>query len=771
MKRSGLRALGLSSIPLLLAACGDAPPAKVAEPVTTATPPATATAIATVVAAVAKPYVPKPVRFENPGGMWMPAQMGAHAAKLKELGLAIDPAQLTDPTSKLLSSVVSLGGCSASFVSASGLVITNHHCAIGALQFNSSKESNLLKNGYYAKTRADEKSNGPTFRVFVTQKVTDITAKILPAAGPGSDLQRFKTLEANQKLAVSACEQGRAGIRCTVSGFYEGAAYYLIEQLEIRDVRLVFAPPEGVGNYGGETDNWRWPRHTGDFSIFRAYVGPDGKPADFSPNNVPYAPPNHLALASKGLEEGDLVMVAGYPGRTYSLKTKAEVDDAIGWSYPKRQKLCEDFLARLAEVGKTDETAAIRANPLVRRYGNALTNIKGQLEGLVKDGLAAQKGNNEQKLATFIDADKARKAQFGTVLPEIAKAFKTLEATRDQDFALRSEFLVPRLVNAAATIVRMAEERPKADKDRDPNYQERNWAQLDQSLKSLDQQYNKAVDVGLLALAIERAQQSGKTPALLAALRVTALQATKYAGKEPTATELATALYATTTLGDGAQRTALMQKSTAELRKSTDPLIQVALQHRPLLAAAELREQTLAGRLTTLKPAYIQALRALEGKEIAPDANSTLRITYGTVRGYKPSPSAAVNVPFTLLSEVIKKHTGGPEFDVPLVLREAFAAKKFGNYTHPDFAEVPVDFLSDLHITGGNSGSATINAKGEITGLVFDGNYEALASDWLFKPETTRSIHVDIRYLMWLLDAVFNADDLVKELGGTPNVN
>ncbi len=749
--------------------CGDAPPPNVA-PLPSATPTATATSTAQAPAPAQAAYVPAPARYENPGGMWMPNQMAAHAAKLKELGLGFDPAQLADPTSDVLGAVVSLGGCSASFVSPSGLVITNHHCAVGALQLNSTAAANLLKDGFIAKTRAEERSNGPTARVFVTQKVTDVTKQVWDTslATHVTDRERFKLIEKRQKALVAECEKDRPGTRCTVSTFYDGAAYYLIEQLELRDIRLVYAPAEGVGNYGGEIDNWRWPRHTGDVSMFRAYVGKDGKPADYSPDNVPYAPAHHLKLAQKGLEENDLVFVAGYPGRTHSLKSRAEVEDFVTFRYPRTQKLCEDRLAALEKI--EGKEAALRATPFVRWFGNTLTNTKGMLEGLVKDGLLQQKVEREAAFMKFIEADPARKKRYAPAMAEIAKAYEGARKHRESDAELRSEFLLPRLVGAAYQIVRMAEERPKADKERDPDYQERNWPRLSQGQEALEKQYSRTVDMTLFNLALARhakADPKERAPVDVILRKLFPVNANAAPAKPPVSV-----LFEETRLEETKTRVQLLKTATLDdLKKSPDPMIRFALALRPLVKEADERDEALSGHMAALKPTYFEALRAFEGREIAPDANGTLRITYGTVRSYRPKKDAPYFAPFTLLPEVVAKNTGKEPFDAPPKLLAAYTQKKFGSYVDKRWGQVPVDFLADLQISGGNSGSATLNAKGEITGLVFDGNYEALASDWLFKPELTRSIHVDIRYVLWLLDAVDGGDHLIREMGGAPSVD
>ncbi len=758
-------------------ACGGEPPAQSAATPAPAPAPASPVAPQADTKTAARPMPPQS-SFESPGGMWMPMQMAAHEAKLKELGLAIDPKNLTDPLSPVLGAVVSLGGCSASFISDEGLIATNHHCATGALQFNSTPESDLLKNGYLAKTRQDERSNGPTARVFVTRAFTDVTKEINEVASKAKDDRaRFQAIEAKEKEILARCEKDKPGIRCNVARFFEGASYYLIEQLEIRDVRLVYAPHRGVGNYGGEVDNWRWPRHTGDVSLFRAYVGKDGAPADFSKDNVPYHPPHHLKVAKEPVKQGDLVFVAGYPGRTNLLKTAGEVEEAVSFGYPRRKEMLEAYIGLLEDLGKNDKDLALKATPQLRGFNNSLTNTKGQLEGLGQGGLLAKKLEKEKALRAFIEKDTERKNKsmrqvgneqigWGNVLDKLAAEMKNQAKFRESN-AQNGEIMMSRMLGVAMTIVRMAEERPKADKDRDPDFQERNMSRHEQSFASFDKRYNETMDKGTIKLAISRALK--KEPAQRTPVVETIV------GKKPTAESVAVAidgLYKGTKLNDAETRMGLLKKATTkDLAASKDPFIQLALKLRPLVKAQEDRDEAFMGRMAVLKPLYFEALKAFEGREIAPDANSTLRVTYGTVKGYKPKPDSKPFTPFTTLSQVMAKNTKKEPFDAPEGLVSAFEKKKFGGYVDPYLGEVPVDFLSDLHITGGNSGSATFNAKGEIIGLAFDGNYESLASDWYFIPEVTRSIHVDMRYVAWLLDAVDGGEHLLTEMGLTPSVN
>ena len=711
---------------------------------------------------------PAAFKFENPGGMWMPGQMAQFSDTLKKLGLTYDPAALTDPTAAPLGAVVSLGGCTASFVSPDGLLITNHHCVTRYLQHNATPEKNLLKEGYLAATRADEKSGGPTARVWVTTAFTDVTDKVLgDLASVTDDKQRYKQIEERRKVIVNACEKGRPDIACSVASFFEGAQFFQIEQSEIRDVRLVYAPSAGIGNYGGEVDNWRWPRHTGDFSFLRAYVGKDGKPADFSPDNVPYKPVHHLKVATTKAAADGFVMVAGYPGRTQRLKTAAEAQQAAEWYYSRQIALYEEHIAVLETIGKDRPDVAIKGAARLRGLHNYLTNFKGVRDGLVKGGVAAEKARLEGELQKWIDGDAARKTKYGDVLAKMAALSQEKARTREHDMAQDELLRGSQLLGVADTILKMADERQKPDAERKLGFQERDAKDLEQGFQAMQSAFDPDMDRAVFKLYLQRAAKlpEADRPAVLAAILG--------AGKTSDADidRALAALYKASKLGDPKARIELLKTATpATLAKSKDPFIKLALKVKPIVDEYKARNETQAGALAALRPRYIEALKTFTGGTLAPDANSTLRITFGTVRGYSPQPGAPAFTPFTRLSELVAKHTGEEPFNVPKALQDAVAAKKFGPYVDPTIGEVPVNFLADLDITGGNSGSSTLNAAGELTGLVFDGNIEAMASDWVFMPTITRSIHVDIRFVLWVMDAVDNADHLLTEMGVTPAI-
>ena len=352
-------------------------------------------------------------------GMWMPQQIPDLAPRLKELGFTGDPKMWADLTGFPMNAIISLGGCSASFISPDGLIATNHHCVQGALQYNSTPEKNLIVDGFLARTREEELSSGPGSRVWVTVSVKEVTDEITGKIDPKlTDRKRFDVIERRTKERTAACEKD--GLRCRVASFFEGLRYFEIAQLEINDVRLVYAPPQGIGNYGGETDNWQWPRHTGDFSFYRAYVGKDGKPAAYSKENVPYHPKHFLKVSPKGASPGELIFVAGYPGRTQRHETYAEVKERTDWALPRYVRRNKEMIAILEATTKGNKELEIKAEPRMRGLLNGMKKNEGVLEGLLKGGILARKEAKQKALETWIAADPQRKKEYGDVLPALA---------------------------------------------------------------------------------------------------------------------------------------------------------------------------------------------------------------------------------------------------------------------------------------------------------------------------------------------------------------
>jgi hypothetical protein len=701
-------------------------------------------------------------------GMWMPQQIPDLAQKLKAMGFEGDPQSFADLTGQPMGAIVSLGGCTASFVSPDGLIATNHHCVQGSLQFNSTPQKNLLVDGFLAKTREEELSNGPGSRVFVTVSVKEVTDAITGKIDPKlEDRKRFDLVERRVKQRVAACEAG--GYRCAVNPFFGGLEYFEIAQLEIQDVRLVYAPPAGIGNFGGETDNWRWPRHTGDWSFYRAYVGKDGKPASFSKDNVPYKPARFLRVEPAGVQEGDLVFVVGYPGRTQRHQTYAEVKDTSEWSFPRFIKGAEEQIAILETLGNTDPELKIKAAGRLRGLNNSLTNRRGQLEGLVKGGLLATKERNEKELAAWIAADPARRKEYGEVLPALAALQAEAEKTRERDAVFASLFMSSSMLNAAHTAHLLSVEKAKKnDMDREPEYQERNWKRIREGQDRAQRTIDARIDKALLAWAM------GHAATLPAEQRIAGLD--KLVGLTPgmakadsdkAISDHLEKLLAGTKMADKDFRLGLLDKTTAEIAATKDPMLDLALALDPLYQTSREAAKRRQGAATRIRPRYMQALLAQSGGLVAPDANGTLRITFGSVKG-KPGPDGIQWTAFTSLKGIEQKATGEGEFNAPARQLEAIKALRAGKrtpYVLPAIGDVPVDFLSMVDTTGGNSGSPTLNGKGELVGLLFDGTYDTIASDFLYDTVNTRSIHADVRYMLWVMSEVDGAAHLVREMG------
>jgi hypothetical protein len=714
--------------------------------------------------------------YVSPGGMWMPRQIATLAPTLKELGLAIDPGQLSDPLSPVLGSMVSLGHCSASFVSPQGLVVTNHHCVQGALAFNSDEKNNLVENGFLARSLGEEKPAGPTQHLFVTQAVKDVTQDILGGLDAIKDpIKRKGEILAREKKLVAACEKGRPGIRCKTYSFFRDAEWQLIESFEIKDVRLVYVPHRGIGNYGGEIDNWAWPRHTGDFSFFRAYVGKDGTPAEYSPDNVPFQPKHVLKLQPRGAAAHDLVFVAGYPARTHRVETAAETRRSVEWTHPRYIAIAQQKMAFLADTIKAGGDTAIKASVARQYTQNGLEKYTGVLAGL-KGGTLAAKEKVEADFKAWTGKDPAR-ARYAEALAAVDARVATTWTTEPGDTTLKE--LVgglegnagknsgSQLLRAAVAIVRVNQERVKPDAQRRTGFQDRDMPDLLGEVKSFTKRYDSTIDRGYLTIAIKVAlelpeEQRPWLSTLLGTKKGAAID-------DATIAKALDKLYAGTRLADEKLRTELTSKGTlARVKASKDTFLKLALALVPAIDAYEARESALAGDLALIFPTYIEGLLASQDGRIAPDANWSLRISYGTVKGYKPRPDAETYEPFTRVTQISKKNTGKEPFDAPKALLDAIAKGAWGPYAAPDLGEVPVAFLADLDITGGNSGSPVVNARGELVGLAFDGNIEGLASDVLFNGENTRTIIADVRYMLWVMDAVDKADHLVEEMGIKP---
>ncbi|WP_137173444.1 S46 family peptidase [Massilia sp. HP4] len=683
-------------------------------------------------------------------GQWQPHQLPQLKSELKRIGITMPAEKLADLGKHPMSAIVSLGGCSASFVSPDGLVVTNHHCAYGAIQRNATPEKNYIVDGFLARTRADELPGGPNTLVYVTEKVENVTGRVLKDLNPSmSGRERHALVQSRIKALVAECETDKS-TRCSVPAFHRGLEYYRIKQLMIRDVRLVYAPSDRIGNYGGDIDNYEWPRHVGDYAFYRAYVGKDGRPADPSPDNVPYKSKDFLVVSSEGLKNGDPILLAGYPGRTSRYKLPSEIRFARDLDLPAKAASITADLSVIAAATQGNPAWNVAYASVDKGLNNVLKKTRGLLDGFARKDIAAIKDVQDAEFRAW------QKSHAGANTGLLAE----LDGVIAQDMALQRqeaawlEATHSDLLKSARTLYRLALERQKPDAQRESGYQERDLSFIRARLTRLEQSFVPQVDQARYAAALARyAQIDAKVrPQGVDAL----LPAHDALGGMVKASELS----------DTARRLAWIGKTPEAFRASRDPFIVLAVRLHEAGMALEERRNEIDGNLERVIPQYMAAVIAWkksQGKPVYPDANSTLRVTFGTVSPFSPR-DGLVKGPFTTVEGILEKETGKDPFIVPAPLKEAIQARRYGVFKDAALGTVPVNFLSSADTTGGNSGSAVMNKNGELIGLNFDSTYESITKDWYFDTAITRAIHVDIRYMLWVMKEVDHADNLLKEM-------
>lgn len=683
-------------------------------------------------------------------GQWQPYQLPQLKSELKRVGIAIPAEKLADLSKHPMSAIVSLGGCSASFVSDAGLVVTNHHCAYGAIQRNSTPEHNYIANGFLAKTRAEELPGGPNTLVYVTDKVENVTSRVLQNVTPAmSGKQRSEAVERAIKALIAECESDKF-YRCSVPAFHRGLEYYRIRQMMIRDVRLVYAPANSLGDFGGDIDNYEWPRHVGDYSFLRAYVGKDGRPAEPSPDNVPYHSKDFLVVSAEGLKNGDPVLLAGYPGRTSRYKLPAEIRYARDAAYPAKAAEIQSDLDVIAASTSGSEANAVRYASVVKSLNNVMKKTRGLMDGFARKDIAAIKDEQDAGFrAWYGKQPKADKA----LLAELDALIAADIALSDEEFGY-SVATTGDLLKSASTLYRLAQESARPDAERETGYQQRDLAFIKARLNRLEQSYVGSVDQARFAAALQRYARLPKS------MHVNGLDALL------PSVDAVPALFAQSQLGDTAQRLSWLGKDAAAIKASDDAFLKLAVKIDDVAQSLKERRKELDGNLERVIPQYMAAVIAWkksQGKPVYPDANSTLRVTYGTVSPYSPKDGITKG-PFTTIEGIVEKNTGKEPFNAPANLLEAIKAKRYGQFKDPVLGTVPVDFLTSADTTGGNSGSAVMNKHGELIGLNFDSTYESITKDWYFDRDITRAIHMDIRYMLWVMTEVDHAGNLLKEM-------
>lgn len=683
-------------------------------------------------------------------GQWLPTQVREMDWEaLKKRGMVLTKDEFWHPEKGgVLSATVQINGCTAAFVSADGLLVTNHHCGFGAVSELSTPEDNLLRDGFAAKDRAAERP-APGMIAAVLKRIEDVTAVVHEAQQKAKDdLDRWNITQQTLARLVREGEAKEANTKCSVSSFLEGKEYHLYYRTQISDVRLVYAPPRAIGEFGGEVDNWEWPRHTGDFCFFRAYVAPDGSVRKHSPDNVPFKAQHFLKVATNGVQAGDLAIIMGYPGRTQRYKTSRGVANQQGYVYPRRHQVLTAVIGVLEAASQTNEKLALAVADRIKSLANVQKNAAGMMFGLRNNGTAAQKQREEEQFRAWVKQAPNPQPGWSTVLDDML-ALDEAEAQAIERDTLVSLFGM--VSDDTPLLAVLVEACGAAIADPDGKVPQRLLEIL--AVEELTEQF-ELIQKPLLSILIADVAGMSK------AQRLPGLE---FLGGDALDARAAAAVFVDTKMLDATARKDLFAGGRDAIAASGDPLVKVARAIGAERLAASQRQRQRAGQMLDVGRRWIAAQEAFRGKAFYPDANSTLRVSIGEVGGYSPR-EAITYTPHTTVAGILQKETGVEPFASPKALLAAAEQRRGSRWLDAKLGDVPVCFLVNGDTTGGNSGSPVVNGKGELIGLNFDRVFEAVAGDFGWNRDRSRNVVCDIRYVLWCIESVCPSPALLAEL-------
>ena len=683
-------------------------------------------------------------------GMWLPSLIGQRIPDMQEKGFRLSAEDIYNINeASLKDAVVLFGrGCTGELISSEGLLLTNHHCGYGQIQKHSSVEHDYLKDGFWAMTREEELPN-EGLSVSFLERMEDVTSVILNGYRPQmSEKERAEIVADNSKTLISDVTSEGNGLRATVEALYYGNKYFLFVYREYNDVRLVGAPPSSIGKFGGDTDNWMWPRHTGDFSIFRIYADKDNNPADYSPENVPLKAKNHLKISLAGVQEGDYTMIMGYPGRTTRFQTSPELkfqieqnDIRIAARTIRQDVMLEDMLA--------DPKVKIQYASKYSGSSNGWKKWQGMKLAFDKLDIIGRAEQEEAEFTKWVNANKKRTEKYGTALVDLANGIESgCDANNAFTKAFETVYKIE-LTNFGLTLNILASREIRNGKD--------TLSALNAAYEAIAGQYgdysvgtDRKVAKALLKHYRDIAAPENhlkNLPEDFATMDINSFVDCLFDHSAFTSAE--------------SLKAAIDQKGAAVL---DDPAVKVGMSIYNECLGAQMLAMKSAQDLEKARQTYTAGLLEWkDGEPSYPDANFTMRYTYGTVKGYSPK-DAVVYKHYTTLDGVMEKEDPDNwEFVVPEKLKELWKNQDYGQYGTAD-GKMVTCFLSNNDITGGNSGSPIMNGRGELIGLAFDGNWESMSSDVMFEPDLQRCINVDIRYVLFIVDKFGGAGWLIDEM-------
>ena len=689
-------------------------------------------------------------------GMWLPSLVGKlNIRKMNSIGCKLTSEQIYSINqSSLKDAVVALdhGSCTAELISADGLLLTNHHCGFGEIQAHSSVEHDYLKDGFWAMKREDELSN-PGKTVTFLIRMEDVTDQVLKNVTDTMDDQARSSKVREASAIIEKEAKGETTFETRVRSLFESNRYYLFVSQTFKDIRLVGTPPQSVGKFGGETDNWMWPRHTGDFSMFRIYCSPDGKPAEYSKDNVPYHPKYFLPISLKGVDKNDFAMVIGYPGTTTRYRTSTEVKYTMEVVNEARITVREAKLNIIRDFMAKNQKSRIQYASKFAKSSNYYKYSIGQNKGLVALHVISKKQAVEKDFMKWIDESPERIAKYGGALDSIDAAFKS------QDEKIAFQYAREALLNGAEIFAFTSESSSLYETLRGGDKVKINAAveELRSSLKVYFKDYDANTDqkiVGVLLKLYALKVNPKYIPGFFQEI------GSRFKGNFEA---YAQKMFAKTIFADQAKMEAFLNNPS---RKTLDKdMAFIAM--RSIFETLNTISQDLSKTTADIdkdRRLFVAGLNEMnKDKAVYPDANSTMRLSYGVVNGYIPRDAVYYDYFTTMKGYIEKGIPGDVDFDYPQKIFDLYNAKDFGQYKDKD-GTLHTCFISNNDITGGNSGSPVINGNGELIGIAFDGNWEAMSGDIAFEPELQKCINVDIRFVLWIIDKFAGSGHLISEM-------
>ncbi len=687
------------------------------------------------------------------GGMWIPSLLkGMNENEMKALGSKLTADQIYSINKSSLKDAVPQfdGGCTAEMISSKGLLLTNHHCGYDNIQSHSTVEHDYLANGFWA-YKMDEELPNPGVVVTFIVRIDDVTTKVFEGvAGLTSEAEKQKKIQENI-AALNKSYVREAWQDVLVRSFYDGNQYLLFITENFKDIRLVGAPPSSIGKFGSDTDNWVWPRHTGDFSLFRVYADKNNRPAEYSKDNVPYTPKHFFPVSAKGIKENDFTMVLGYPGRTTEYLPSYAVEQIVNDLNPARIEVRDAALKVQDGFMRRDQAIKIQYASKYASIANAWKKWIGERKGLIKSNAVGAKQKFETALTDKI-TKAGKQAEYGTLLSDFAKNYAEIkEYAIARDYYSEVVLRHTEILNFGYKLFQL-EQVYHSKGEQSFNDRKKN---LIESFEPLYKDFNAQVDEKVFEKLIDIYSKKSPQQFLPASL------------KEINATQVAADIFKSSKLTSytGLKELLAGDAKTVLERLNQDKgfaFVKTLAEAYNKNVAPKYDEINL--RNVATQRTYMKAILELSPKSdrIFPDANSTLRVTYGKVKGYKPS-DAVVYTPFTNLDGVMEKYVPGDyEFDVPQKLIDLYNAKDYGKYA--ENGKMPVAFIATNHTTGGNSGSPALDANGNLIGLNFDRVWEGTMSDVYYSPDICRNIMVDTRYILFIIDKFAGAKNLIDEM-------